>query len=81
MERSTFKLVSKSKPNYWYFKIKSDYHTLLNRIPYQKHRQEKILEKFDPEMSEPENMRANGYDRIFDCGNLVFIKENKKTEA
>ena len=34
-----------------------------------------VLENFDPGKSEVENMKANGYSRIFDCGNMVFVKE------
>lgn len=33
-----------------------------------------ILEKFDEKLSEAQNMANNGYNRIFDCGNLVFVK-------
>ncbi len=33
-----------------------------------------MLEKFDPAKSEAENMKANGYNRIYDCGNMVFEK-------
>ena len=33
-----------------------------------------LLENFDPGKSEVENMKANGYRRIFDCGNIVFEK-------
>ena len=74
-----FSLVSKSKPNYWYFKIRSSNIDLLNRVSCQKHKLEGFLEKFDPKKSEVENMRENGYDRIFDCGNLVFVKNYKTT--
>lgn len=73
-----FELVSKSKPNYWYFKTGTNCLDLINRVSCQKHRLEKFLKEFNPEMSESENMRANGYDRIFDCGNLVFVKEYEK---
>lgn len=34
-----------------------------------------IIENFDSSKTEVENMKANGYFRIFDCGNLVFVKE------
>jgi hypothetical protein len=38
---------------------------------------EKILEKFptaDPNLSEWENMKLLGYDRIWDCGSKKYIK-------
>ena len=30
---------------------------------------------YDESRAEVENMKANGYSRIFDCGNMVFVKE------
>lgn len=67
-----FSLIGKSKPNYWY--LKNTYDEPINRVRCQKHRLSKILDVFDNKLSEHENMRNNGYDRIFDCGNLVFMK-------
>lgn len=69
-----------SKPNYWYFKT-SDSSKLYNRIKFQKHNLKKLLPKFDESLSEVENMVLNGYDRIFDCGNLVFEKIFKTKTA
>ena len=68
-----FELARKSPPNYWYFK-KND-NSLLSRVNFQKHKLKDVLEKFDPSKSERENMKDNGYYRIYDCGNLVFVKE------
>lgn len=34
------------------------------------------LDVYDPAKSEWENMKANGYDRIWDCGKLRFVHEN-----
>jgi hypothetical protein len=31
--------------------------------------------KFDPEETEKENMRSNGYRIIYDAGNLVLVKD------
>jgi len=58
-----------SKPNYWYFKGKK----LESRISYQKHKLKDKLSIFDKDKTEYENMLLNGYDRIFDCGNRVYI--------
>lgn len=68
-----FTLDHVSAPNYWYF---NDYKSmnLQSRVKFQKHHLSDLLECFDPTKSEIENMRANGYHRIFDCGNLVFTK-------
>jgi hypothetical protein len=29
---------------------------------------------YDEQLTEVENMKMNGYKRIFDCGNLVYVK-------
>lgn len=68
--KNGFELVSKSQPNYFYVKN----FLRESRIKYQKHKLPKLLKKFDPNKTEVENMRDNGYWRIFDCGNLVFEK-------
>ena len=73
-----FEAKSKSKPNYWYFKLSSNGQGLINRVSCQKHRLKSFLRQFDPKLSECENMRLNGYDRIFDCGNFVFVKKYEK---
>ena len=58
-----------SNPSYSYTK---DYQVLENRMKYQKHKLPNILETFNPDLTEWENMKVNGFDRIWDCGNLVF---------
>lgn len=65
-----FSLSHSSAPNYWYWKGNE----FSSRIKYQKHKLAGLLETFDPELSEIQNMIANGYNRVFDCGNLVYIK-------
>jgi hypothetical protein len=39
---------------------------------FQKHKLAKIIKVFDPNLTEWENMQLNGYDRIWDCGNLKY---------
>jgi len=51
---------------------------LENRIKYQKHKLKNILENFDKELTEIENMKNHGFDRIFDAGNKKFILERGK---
>ena len=64
-----FKLIGKSQPNYFYVKGTQK----LSRYQCQKHRLKKILgNKFNPDLSENENMQLNGYSKIYDCGNLIF---------
>lgn len=61
-----FKLIKITKPSYVYVK-KS---LVLSRIACQKHKLNNLLEKFDSNMTEQQNMLANGYIQIYDCGNL-----------
>jgi len=69
-EKIGMRHVGNSRPNYYYFELgKIDLH---NRIEFQKHKLSRILENFDESKSEHENMIANGYRRIWDCGNMVF---------
>lgn len=60
-----------AKPNYYY--IKWGIMGRDTRIKFQKHKLHKVLEFFDPNTTEVENMYNNGYERIFDCGNNVFV--------
>ena len=67
-----FKLDHVSKPNYWY--LDSSFSKRIYRYAFSKHKQKSILPKFDNNLTELENMAANGYSWIWDCGNLVFVK-------
>jgi len=57
-----------SKPNYYYVKGGQRY----SRYMFQKHKLAEKLPVFDAGLTEKENMSANGYLRIYDCGNAVF---------
>ena len=70
-EKLGFTFSHASQPNYWYWK---DVKIIESRVKYQKHKLKDLLEKFDESKTEVENMKANGYNRIFDCGNLVYEK-------
>ena len=61
-----FKLKEESEPSYCYYKNG-------RRIHKNDYKKEKI--NFDEDLSEWENMSNNGYMRLFDYGNYVFIKE------
>ena len=63
-----FKFLNETKPNYWYVKGGE----LFSRLKFQKHKLKDILENYDENLSEYENMQLNNYHRIFDCGNLVY---------
>lgn len=61
-----------TNPNYWYI----NKHGLVeNRLKYQKYKLSKLLESYDSNKTEIENMRNNGFTRIWDCGNLKFKYE------
>lgn len=68
-EKSGFTKLTKSAPNYFYT---NDYINLASRNKFQKHKLINLLETFDPELTEWQNMVKNNYDRIWDCGNNVF---------
>ena len=70
-EKLGFTFSHASLPNYWYWKNPE---LLESRIKYQKHKLKDLLENFDKNKTEVENMKANNYNRIFDCGNLVYEK-------
>jgi len=62
-----------TSPSYFYMK---NYKNRLHRITYQKHKLPKLLESFDNNLTEWENMKLNGYDRVWDCGTDVWIKKS-----
>ncbi len=59
-----------SKPNFKYFKNSK---ILIDRLKFQKHKLKNIFDDFDEGISGQENIKRNGYNRIFDCGNAVYI--------
>ena len=69
-----FTQTHQSKPNYWYLD-KGNFLKRYHRFNFQKHKLSKLLTNFDSNLSEWENMKNNGYDRIWDCGNYVFVKK------
>lgn len=56
-------------PSYFYFKNNKVY----SRFQCQKHKLSKLLNNFDENLSESENMENNGFRKIYDCGNNVFV--------
>ena len=63
-----FQLEKTTGPGYWYVRGQ----TRSSRFSYAKHLLANKLETFDPALSEVENMKANGWDRLFDCGQKKF---------
>jgi hypothetical protein len=60
-----------------YHYISPDYKALFNRQMFQKNKLSERLEKFDIALSEWENMKNNGFDRIWDCGHSKWIYKPK----
>lgn len=67
-----FKLDHISSPNYWY--LDKSFSKRIYRYTFAKYKQKKLLKTFDPDLIELENMKANGYSWIWDCGNYVYVK-------
>lgn len=74
-EKLGFKLSNVSSPNYVYFKGNST--ETYSRVMFQKHKLSKILENYNENQTEIENMRNNSYGIYWDCGNLVYYKDIK----
>ena len=70
-EKIGFIKVSDGTPNYWYFGRDGNYRRF-HRYGFAKHTLPKRLASFDSTLSEWENMKNNGWDRIWDCGNLKY---------
>ena len=64
-------------PNYFYFK--PGYAVRFHRFGFRKSVLDNKLDLFIPELTEWENMKLNGYDRIWDCGSLKYEWTNKET--
>jgi len=63
-----FELVKTTEPGYWYTRgLKRE-----SRYKYAKHKLQDLLDTFNPALTEVENMRNNGWFRIFDCGQFRF---------
>lgn len=69
-ENLGMKLLRVSKPNYYYFRLNEK--ILYSRVKFQKHKLDNLLENFDSDLTEAENMFNHGFRRIWDSGNLVF---------
>jgi hypothetical protein len=66
-----FEFIKNTNPSYIYWKNNK----ILNRMSCQKHKLHKLLDKFDPNQTEYENMINNGWKRVWDSGNSKWIKK------
>lgn len=72
-EKNDFKLIWKSDPNYWYADRYCRYHRYNFRKQLLKN---KFPDLYDSSLTEFEIMDQTTYNRIWDCGNLVYELEN-----
>ena len=70
-----FTFLKNSEPNYIYCKGSS----ILSRYQCQKHKLENLIDIFDENLTEFQNMINNGYRICYDCGNKVFVKIMNKS--
>ncbi len=64
-----FTFSHKTPPQYYYVRSGVRY----NRMQFQKSYLKDKLKTFDPNLTEKENMINNGYHRIYDCGQKVWV--------
>lgn len=72
-----FSDIGDTQPNYFYFKQ----YNIYSREYFMKHKIKELFEKdstlisfYEEELTEQENMQLNGFKRIYDCGNKIFLK-------
>ena len=73
-----FSRIKINPPSYWY--VKNNNYRRYHRFNFRKGVLDKKLEKFDPELTEYENMLANHYRRIWDCGTIKYELNNQQSE-
>lgn len=69
-EKLGFNFIGNTKPNYWYT---NNFINREHRFKYRKDVLEEKLEKYNPDLTEIENMNNNGYIRIWDAGNKKYV--------
>lgn len=74
--KTGFNYLYLAAPNYYY--LSKRYDVRESRMKYQKHKLHDLLESYDSNLTEWENMQLNGFDRIWDCGNYVFEWRKKE---
>ena len=72
-ENNGFKLTTKNPPSYHY--VEKNCLNVFHRYSFQKSMLKDKLKIFNENLTEWENMLANGWLRYWDCGTLTFILE------
>ena len=62
-----------TQPSYFYVNISEGCLARHSRLQFQKHKLKDKLSTFNSELSESDNMYANGYGKIYDCGSLRYV--------
>jgi len=70
--KTNFSLVNTTSPCYYYW---DGGDKIYHRSKFMKNKLEKLLPKFDKNLTEIDNMYLNGFRRIWDCGTLVFERK------
>ena len=70
--KNGFSLSKKTQPNYFYV---TNGQYAGSRQMYQKHKLQDILQNYNPELTEIQNMINNEYYPVYDCGNLMLVRE------
>lgn len=66
-----FSWIKQNPPSYFYTK---NYMEKVHRFSFRKNILSKKMKKFDASKTEWENMKDNGWIRVWDCGTMVFEK-------
>lgn len=69
-ERLGFTFEGFTNPNYFYVMNQQR----LNRMKFQKHKLAGLLENYDANKTEVQNMKEHGYNRVYDCGNRIYVR-------
>jgi very-short-patch-repair endonuclease len=62
-----------SEPDYKYYNRAKSSYIRHHKSKFSKSRLENEIDEYDPDKTEWENMKYNGWDRIWDCGKLRFV--------
>lgn len=72
-----FEILDKTPPGYFYWLPSKG---RLSRMQAQKHKLKNILEDYDANLSELENLHKNGWVRVYDCGNYKVRYDKRRVK-
>jgi len=77
-EKGGFELSRVLPPNYWYF---NGLNVRQHQTQLRKYKLSRFFDKIDISLTEWEILRTHGWNRIWDCGQLEYIKEFNANET